>query len=304
MNEKEIDAMIRLLDDPDTEIFNHIETRLVSMGKEVIPILENEWEVNFNPLIQNRIENIIHKIQFENVLISLKDWAENASENLLQGAILVAKYQYPDLDAEKIGIQIEQMTRDIWLELNDNLTALEKVRILNNFMFKVFDFSGNTTNYHAPQNSFINIVLESKKGNPLSLSILYSLIAQKLEIPILGVNLPEHFIVAYMDEVGIVPYKPEEKTPSAVLFYINPFSKGSIIGRKEIDAFLKQLKIDPMDSYYEPCDNIAIIKRLLRNLMYSYQKLGDHDKMDELNQMMHTIQKFNNASEEPGDANE
>ena len=301
MNAKEIDAMIRLLDDTDNEIFIHIETQLVSLGKAVIPVLENAWESNFNPLIQNRIENIIHKIQFENVLLSLKNWTQTSVDDLLKGAIIVARYQYPDLDEEKIILQIDQMTREIWLELNDNLTALEKVRILNNFMFNVFDFSGNTGNYHAPQNSFINIVLESKKGNPLSLSILYTLISRKLELPIFGVNLPEHFILAYMDEVNIVPYNPNEKSPSAVLFYINPFSKGSVIGRKEIDAFLKQLKIEPLESYYEPCDNLSIIKRLLRNLMYSYQKLGDNEKIDELNQMMNALNSAQNESNQSND---
>jgi regulator of sirC expression with transglutaminase-like and TPR domain len=96
--------------------------------------------------------------------------------------------------------QVQQIKHDVWLEINDELTAMEKVKIINHILFDVHQFSGNIANYHAPQNSFINSVLETKKGNPVSLGILYMIIAQELQIPIYGVNLPEHFIVAYVDE--------------------------------------------------------------------------------------------------------
>lgn len=289
MDQKELNALISLLDDPDEEIYNHIRERLLSLGYEVIPALEDAWEQSFDTLIQNRIENIIQKIQFSKVAGSLREWARHRSNDLLAGALLIARYQYPDLDESKIRKHIEQIKQDVWLELNNNLTALEKVRVINHIMFDVHNFSGNTTNYHAPQNSYINNVLESKKGNPLSLSILYTIIAQDLEIPIYGVNLPEHFVLAYRDEYNIMSSFTHEPT-NDVLFYINPFSKGSVFGRKEIDAFLKQLKVTPQDSFYEPCSNIDMIKRLIRNLINSYEKLGYPHKIDELKLLLDAME--------------
>lgn len=283
MTRKELDALISLLDDPDDAIFEQIRGKLMSLGNEVIPALENAWENSFDSLIQQRIENIIHKIQFSSVLLRLKEWAKPENQNLLEGAVIVARYQYPDLDEEKIRKQIEQIKQDVWLELNNNLTALEKVRVINHIVFDVHSFSGNTTNYHAPQNSYLNNVLESKKGNPLSLSILYTLLAQDLNIPIYGVNLPEHFVLAYVDDHDVLPFTGDES--DKVLFYINPFSRGAVFSRKEIDAFLKQLKLTPQNSFFEPCSNLDIIKRLLRNLILSYEKLGYPDKSDELQQL-------------------
>ena len=287
MTKKEIEALISLLDDPDESVFNEIRGKLLSMGNEVIPALEHAWENSFDSLIQQRIENIIHKIQFSSVLLRLKEWAKPENQNLLEGAMIIARYQYPDLDESRILKRIDQIKQDVWLELNNNLTALEKVRVINHIIFDVHGFSGNTANYHAPQNSYINNVLESKKGNPLSLCILYTIIAQDLSIPIHGVNLPEHFVLAYVDDHDLLPFTGEDS--DKVLFYINPFSRGAVFGKKEIDAFLKQLKLKPHNSHYEPCSNVDIIKRLLRNLINSYEKLGYPDKSEELLQLAGSI---------------
>jgi regulator of sirC expression with transglutaminase-like and TPR domain len=141
--------------------------------------------------------------------------------------------------------------------------------------------SKNTQHYHAPQNSFINIALESRKGNPLMLSILYQEVAQGAGIPVYGVNLPEHFILCYKEDAD-----PGSGSAGQVLFYVNPFSKGDVFHRKEIDLFLQQLKIMPDRSFYEPCTNLDMIQRLIRNLMNSYHKLGFMDKVQELEQLM------------------
>ena len=178
----------------------------------------------------------------------------------------------------------------MWIELNQGLTALEKVRVINHIIFDVHSYSGNTNNYHAPQNSYFNNMMESKKGNPLSLSILYCVIAQELNLPIYGVNLPEHFILAYVDTGEILPAL-SNNIADKVLFYINAFSKGSVFSNKEIDVFIKQLKLEPDSKYYEPCSNLSMIKRLLNNLIYSYQKLGYPDKMEELQQLQDCLPK-------------
>lgn len=289
MEDKELNALISLLDDPDESVFRHIREKLLSLGTEVIPHLEAAWENSFDNFLQNRIENIIHKIQFDSIGKDLKNWTALGGQNLLLGAILVARYQYPDLNEEKIKKQIDQIKQDIWLELNSNLTALEKIRVINHILFEVHGFSGNTTNYHAPQNSYINSVLETKKGNPLSLSILYATLAQSLNIPIYGINLPEHFILGYKEEsYGMSDLSKEAS--GRVLFYINPFSKGSVFSKKEIDTFLKQLKVAPDESYFQPCSNIEIIKRLLRNLIHAFDKLGYVEKSDELKLLLNQVQ--------------
>jgi len=289
MENSEIQALIRLLDDPDEKIYTQIETKLVSMGEEVIPHLESAWEhESWGISFQDRIENIIHTIQFEQVKERLSNWGINGTHDLLKGMILVAQYQYPDLDENRIYEQIEKIEKDIWLELNEALTALEKVRIINHILFEVHGYSSNVKSFHSPQNSFINEVLDSKKGNPISLSILYSIIAQKHGIPLIGVNLPKHFILAYRDDF-MIDLRPDGDIK--VLFYVNPFSRGAVFSKREVDDFLKQLDIEPKPEYYLPCSNVEIMQRVLNNLIYSYQKLGYSDKVEELKELKKLLKK-------------
>ncbi|MDP2386066.1 MAG: transglutaminase-like domain-containing protein [Bacteroidota bacterium] len=293
ISKKEISALINLLDDPDEGIYTHVKDKFISFGTKVIPHLELAWESSFDMMMQKRIEEIIHTIQYETISKELCNWAKKEQDNLLKGILLVARYQYPDLDEEKIIKQINQIKQDVWLEINDELTALEKVKIINHILFDVHQFSGNIANYHAPQNSFFNAVLESKKGNPVSLGILYMIIAQELKIPIYGVNLPEHFIVAYVNEfANLLNLMDSNAEADNVLFYVNPFSKGIIFSKKDIDQFLVQLKLDPKASFYRPCSNLDIIKRVIRNLIYSYEKLGHVEKIEELNVLLNTLDKI------------
>ncbi len=291
IDNNQINAMIKLLDDPDEEIFGQIEGRLLEMGAEVIPILEGAWEDSENDIIQGRIENIIQKINYDDVCRKLVNWARLGAQNLLTGALLVAKYQYPELDEEKVKNTINQIKQDVWLELNENLTALEKVKILNHILFDVHGFDGNRKNYHSPNNSYINNIIESKKGNPLSLGILYMIIAQGLDIPIYGVNLPDHFVLAYEDELKQFA-STNENEQEGILFYINPFSKGAIFGKKEIQSYLDQIKVKSKRSHFVPCNNIDIIIRNLNNLIFSYQKIGKEGKVQEIKHLLELVSSY------------
>jgi regulator of sirC expression with transglutaminase-like and TPR domain len=133
----------------------------------------------------------------------LKAWKRGGGEDLLEGALIISRYRYPDMDEQKVKARLAAIRQDIWLELNDNLTAFEKVRVFNHIFFQTHGFKGNKRNYHAPQNSYINEVLDSRKGNPLSLAIIYQVLAEDLDLPLRGVNLPNHFVLAYLDEDSI-----------------------------------------------------------------------------------------------------
>ncbi len=288
MDNKEIQALISLLNDPDVKIFKLVEQNLMEKGIDVINKLESAWDNAPNELSQERLENIIQQIQFKDTLTYLKKWEKEESDNLLKGAFLIAKYQYPDLKYEDIDSQIEILRKNAWMELNDNLTALEKVKILNHIIFEIHKFTKNSSNFYSPANSYINQVLETKKGNPVSLAILYLSVAQKLHLPIYGVNLPKNFILAYKDET-IASDAFMDDFSDNILFYINPFNRGGVFGKREIDYFLKNQKLDPKSSYYSPCSNIDIVKRLIISLLHSYEKLGYPDKIEDLKQLLQNI---------------
>ena len=98
---------------------------------------------------------------------------------------------------------LDKIKLDAWLELNYDLTSYEQIKILNYILFDVHKFRGNTTDYHHIDNSLIHKVLTEKTGNPVSISIVYAIIAQRLNIPVYGVNLPQHFVLGYKSSEGI-----------------------------------------------------------------------------------------------------
>jgi len=282
-NSTEISALVKLLDDPDPEVFQHVEKRLLEHGSSVIHFLETEWEKSLDTLLQERIENIVHQIQFNNVKEDLNLWYQSGAFDLLQGAMVINRYQYPDLDESKILIQIEDIKRDIWLGLQHEMSSVEKIKLINHIFYTVYGFSGNTKNHHDPQNSYISQVLESKKGNQISLAIIYSTLAQKLDIPVYGVNLPQHFILGYIDQSKI------EDHEFGVLFYINAFNKGSIFGKHDVNQFLRQLNLQPQPGFYAPCSNVEIIRRIIRNLVSAYENLGSEEKVQELKELQNIL---------------
>ena len=287
MDSKKVISLIKLLDDPDPEIFEAIEKQLVTEGIGIVPELEKAWEGTLNEVLQQRVENLVHTVQFNDVKQKLREWVNGGASDLLEGVFLLAKSQFPDLKLEEVDAKIEEIKHDVWLELTPSLTALEKVKILNHIIFEVHKFSGNISNYYSPRNSYINQVLELHKGNPISLSIVYTLVARRLNIPIYGVNLPKNFILAYKDEVSSI--KTLEDDNDSVLFYINPFNRGAVFGRKEIDYYVKQQKIEPQQAFYVPCGNIEIVQRVVLNLIVSYEKLAYPDKISDLQELFKIV---------------
>jgi len=275
MKNTEIKALVALLEDEDQDIISHVEEKIMSMGTGIIPFLEEEWESSFNPNSQRRIEDLVHVLQFELVQERLIDWKENEQDDLLKGLWLVATYQYPDLDYDEVKADFEQLYIDAWREFRDEMSPPDQIRVLNSVLFDGFKFRANTKNFHSPANSMINAVLESKKGNPITLCAVYLLISQKLELPIFGVNLPNLFILTYKD--------------AKTQFYINAFNKGLIFSTEDIDNYLDNLQLNKRDIFYQPCSHLDIILRMLRNLIVSFEKLGDHYKSDEIKTLLQKL---------------
>lgn len=287
-----IKGLIQLLDDPDENIYDQIRSEFESIGVDVIPLLEQYWEESSDRLAVQRAENLIHSIHTKEVKQQVKTWIDLGGNNLLHGAILVAKCQYHNLNEDKIKAAINQIKQDVWIELNDNLTALEKIAVVNKVMFDIHGFMGNREDYYAPKNSFINKTLDTKTGTPLSVGLIYAVICQGLDIPVYGVNLPHHFVLAYQDDQAVAIMDKDIAEPG-ILFYINPFNNGTVFGKPEVKDFLIQNKIKPEQKHFIPCNNLAIIKRMVNNLIMAYQKVNKPQKSQLFSELLELFNKQN-----------
>lgn len=277
METKEIKALISLLDDEDSEVLMHIADKIISMGEVMIPFLETEWETNASPQAQKRIEDLIHSLQLTSVKARLQEWKDTESNNLLKGLWAIATYLYPELDYKKLKKELDKIYYDAWLTYRPYTSPYDQVRNLNHVMFEKFYFILNKQNPNSPNNSMINKVLESRRGNPIALCMVYMMVAQRLKMPVFGVNLPNLFVLTY---------KSDE-----VQFYINPTSRGMIFTKTDIDDYIKKLELPYNAIFYEPCENMDMMTRVLRNLNMAYEQEGDVDKMKEVKQLMKILTK-------------
>jgi regulator of sirC expression with transglutaminase-like and TPR domain len=273
MKETEIKALVSLLDDDDTQIVSHVEEKILSLGTSIIPFLEQEWETNFNPKVQRRIEELIHTLQFELLKERIKEWYKSDDQDLITGMWLIATYQYPDLELLKLKQELEQIYYETWLEFKSDLYPFDQIKVINSVLFNKLKFGANSKNFHSPGNSMINVVLETRKGNPITLCVIYMLVAQKLKLPVYGVNLPNLFVLTYKDE-------------KQAQFYINAFNKGLIFSRQDIENYINELRLAPQSSFFDPCSNLEIIRRVFRNLIMSFDKMGEHAKAEEVKELL------------------
>jgi regulator of sirC expression with transglutaminase-like and TPR domain len=285
--QQKLRALISLLDEPDNSALGFISNQILAYGVEAILPLEEAWEDTFDTSLQERIENIIHSIQQDSLFHELSNWSNFSHTDLVRGCYLVARFQYPSLKQESISDAINKIRKDIWLELNNDLTSLEKIKVLNHILFGVHKFAGLNNEEGNSQPNLINILLESRKGYPVSLGALYIILAQSLDLPVYGVDLPQHFIVAYTR--ALVDEKKPLIEASDVLFYINPYSKGAVFTLKQIEYFLRQMKITQQPSHYLPCNNRVIIRRMMNEVLQSYISIGTEEKINEFKALMKAL---------------
>jgi regulator of sirC expression with transglutaminase-like and TPR domain len=273
MTNKEIKALISLLDDP--EVAPQIQDKIQTLGESLIPFLEESWEETLDSQQQQRLEDLIHKLQFEGLQQRLRVWRDSGSENLMEGMWLLNSYQYPDADLQVLNRAIEQLRFEVWTLLKPEMHPADQVQALNYVLFKTHKFAANTQNFHSPANSMLQRVLETRRGNPLTLCVIYLLVAQRLNLPIYGVNLPNLFVLTYrLDDLDVEP------------FYINCYNRGLVLSRTDIEHYVAQLNLTPNDIFYEPCSHIDIVRRALRNLQLSFEKLQEPAKAAEVNKLL------------------
>ena len=288
VDRKELEAMIHLLDDSDMEVYNHIFERLSKMGSGIIPELENAWSDTFDNTMQERLEELIHKIQFQDLYSDFESYATKGDFDLLTGAVLIARFAYPELQEDSIQEELTKIKREVWLEFNYNLTPLEQISILNQVFFTNLGYDVANPNEINESDFFINKTLESKKGHPILIGLLYCLIARKVDLPIYGLNLPNHFALVFCKQ-AIDFSRGLEDLRNSVIFYMNPHSKGTIFTKNEIEDYLSKIETEPKPEFFSPCSDKRIIKLIIKNLMQFYISKNDVIRSRELSLLIGLI---------------
>jgi len=188
--------------------------------------------------------------------------------NLAEGALMVARMEYPELNIESCLQEIHQLADEIRDTLSENPNAGETLTQINKILFHTKGFEGNSEHYYDPKNSFLNDVLERKLGIPVSLSILYIELGKELDLPLSGISFPGHFLVKLdIDDGAIV---------------LDPYFGGISLSEDDLEDRLQEFYGDKLKKSHfygllETCSNKNIITRILRNLRNLYM---DEEKFE------------------------
>ncbi len=270
--ENEIIALISLLDEKEDDLSNQIINNLIECGNKAMPFLLDFSNDNLDDILETRIYYIIDKIQYNDTTDKLIKWNIAENKSLLEAWIIITQY-FSYLDDEQLFIDYINKTKyDIWVELNDSQTALEKIKIFNHVFFQLHKIKIDKHYLSNPDSFLLENIILNKIGAPFAISLLYQIIANKLEIPLLGLNYLEYSMLAYI--------KNESKTKSIktltkddILFYIIITDKLNVVATKDIDIIFNQFNIPIEDRIYTPCSQNETINILLTSIMNSYNQI-------------------------------
>lgn len=284
---KEISALFNLIDDPDEEVFSTVSERIVHYGRNIIPNLEDLWETTPSDNVQNRIEMLIHRLHYSDLTNDFIQWKNSAYNDLLLGALLVAKFQYPDLHTVPVIQEIEKIKRNVWLELNSFLTPLEQANVISNILYNYYNLKGIETAYINPDDFFLQKVLQCKRGNAFSNGILYLVLADLLDIPVKAINIPKQFVLAFFNTEAD-PLELSNDPSSRISFYVDA-TTGHPFTHKDVENYFKRISVPPIPSYFKPLSKKRIIQMLLEELSKCFEENQHYYKKSELIQLANLL---------------
>ena len=279
----ELVALLSLIDDPDEDVYTVVSSKIIDYGKSIIPNLENLWENSISQEVQSRIEHLIHRLHFSDLVQEFMDWDNTDDQNLIVGAILAAKFQYPDVTPTYVFQQIEKLRKNIWLELNNYLTPLEQANVITSIIYKYYQLKGGEVKYAKLSEFTIHKVLENKAGNAITNAIIYQSVCELLNVNARLINIPNQMLIAFYHsdyDNDLTMLKPQDQ----IMFYVDAIN-GNAFSQNEVDNYLKREGLPDSAAYYKPMTHGNIIHILLKEMAKCYFAPHHQYKRDQLNEL-------------------
>ncbi len=250
---KEIQAMLALLEDPDPAVHHAVMQDFIGRGPEMLPWLKNAGRHHTFGILAERLEWMANEIRFKVLFTQLEEWKTYRTHDLGFVIHCVEAFQYPDSPLDRMDQWIARVRKEIWLGMSEELSAIERIRVLNHVLFAMYHLRGVSPEEESKlSHFFLSRALDTGKATPVLLVLLYLFLAQSMELPVLPVPLPKHFVLAYMESDQAKDIRGQSLAGKEK-FFINPFSRGAVFSRREIEHFLIQSGHEGPLPQPEPC---------------------------------------------------
>lgn len=257
-NAGEISALLNLIEDPDEAVYQTVSSRLVEMGSEILPALEEMTELEDDPVQLERISQIISVIVLNRLEDSLLEWSQTDEKSLLDAAFFIHEFISKNVNRSSFFFEIEKVRKSIWLELNHYLTPLEEINIFNKVLFAHFQYQTKEVSqseiiHYDPGN-----LLFKKTSNAYPIAALYVILGEMLGIHLEAVAIPKQNLLAYIDS----PESGEILTENDILFYLDPGS-GQVYSQKDIESYIQKLSPGEKITFFSSQPRVEFLKKWL-----------------------------------------
>jgi len=267
----ELRSLVSLLDDEDPGNLDAVQKRILEVGAPAIPLLE-ELRENSGPDLASRADALSRQLRFYGLRQEFQEMAAAPDPDLEQGVWLIARFGHPGLDYTAYHARLDEMAQQVRCELPPGSGPEPAMQRLNHLLFSVLGFHGNEKRYYDPDNSYLNRVIDNRLGIPVSLSVLYLLLARRLGLPALGVAVPGHFLVGLRLGRGVC--------------YLDAYNGGKLMNLSEV-----QRLVESGGRVFHPAHMAAagardILIRMLRNLIPIYREQSQPDRAEMLSSLV------------------
>jgi len=257
LSESQRAALISLLGDEDPSIHHTVRAKLISFGDQVTDWLRPHT-LSDEPLLRRRAQEIIHLFGRQAADERFLSFCASRGEDLPleEGIWMLARTQFPEINQSAYEALLDAFAAVLRGRIDFSSGVEEIISAINHYLFEELDFSPNESDYYDPENSYLNCVIDNRKGNPISLCAIYLLLGRRLKLPMTGIGLPGHFLCRY-------------QTPTTEV-YIDAFNRGKLLTKADCIKYLLHTHHGLEEGYLAPVTPRRILLRMCANLHQIY----------------------------------
>ena len=259
------EALLTLLVDEDPAVYRLVRERILACGLSGLEWLR-EHRLASDPRLRRRVCEIFSSLGREKADDDFLTFCVTQGEDfdIERAAWLLARTRFPEINVDAYRAVLDAYAETLRERIRGVSPPREVLLTINRFLFETVGLEGNETDYYAPENSYLNLVLDRRTGNPINVCLVYLVIARRLQLPITGIGMPGHFVCRYQSSVEEI--------------YIDAFNAGRLLTKADCVKYLLQSSYGFQEGLLAPASPRRILLRICSNLHQTYLHLKLRDE--------------------------
>ncbi|MBI4061859.1 MAG: hypothetical protein HY403_10540 [Elusimicrobia bacterium] len=283
LDEKALRSLVTLLEEEDPASLALVRRKILGVGAAIIPYLD-ELRPAATPEMAVRLESVAGELRFQDLRRDFVRLSLAKTPDLEEGALLISRFGFADADAGAYRTWLDRTAAAVAADTPADAGVGESTRRLSRHLFQTLGFAGNEARYYDADNCYLTRVIDTRRGIPVTLTVLMLLVSRRLRLPLYGVGTPGHFLAGFKE--------------SGSPLFIDCFHGGRLMTLPEVKRMLVRNGYDWRPELGKPVGPRDILARVLRNLISIYQKTGAVDRAERLSTLVEIVLTGRDAKRE------